>query len=304
MDNEFPTEETALEQSAIESVPTQDEGQDISAEQDGAIPAQSEQAQQEEEHFLKGSTLDPRQLPAEIQPIWKKMQGAYTKRMQEFAPIREQAAIVERFYSDRDFAFQTVAQWAAQNGYSIAPLGAQHPQAQQERQRQGNAPPKVLEAIRANLPEELKWMAEAQAPALMAAAQELLQPLMQHQQSQQKAGLEQEWDRLAEELTESAPGWEEHEPEMAQLLDFMQGPQMRHPKYGSKHQLLYNLVNSNAAATAQVAKRMNAAVKNRPASGITTGRTTTNFADRIKQAKTSQDAFRLAAQAAEGTSRG
>ena len=306
MDNEFPTEETALEQS-VTPESTENVEPDNNQELNGTIPQPLEQQAQEEEHFLKGSTLDPRQLPAEIQPIWKKMQGAYTKRMQEIAPIREKAAIVERFYNDREFAFQTVAQWAAQNGYSIAPVGAAQQQFQQpaaQPQRQGDVPRELVESIKANLPDELQWMAESQAKAQWAAAQMMLKPLVEQQKQTQQSQLAQEWDRLAEELTESAPGWEEHEPEMAELLNFMQGPQMRHPKYGSKHQLLYNLVNSNAAATAQVAKRMNAAVKNRPSSGITTGRTATNFADRIKQAKNSQEAFRLAAQAAESTSRG
>ena len=288
---------------------TQEDGQggfDQNAQD--TIPA-PQQAQQEQT-FLTGATLDPTKLPPEIQPIFKKMQGAYTKRMQEAAEWKRQAEIVERFRNDRDFGFQTVAQWAAQNGYSIAPVGQSHPQAQQPtyQQQPGQPDPQIVEAFKKNLPPELHWMAESTAPALQAAVQQLLAPVVQQlQQTQQQSTrqvMEREWDTLADELSNVAPGWEEHEQEMAQLLDFFQGAQMKHPKYGSKHQLLYNLVTGNAAATAQVTRRMQQAATNRPASGMTTGRTSNNIQDRIRQAKSSQDAFRLAAQAAESGNRG
>ena len=275
---------------------------------EGAIPGVDQvaaaQAAPEQQTFLEGSTLDPRQLPPEIQPIWKRMQSAYTKKMQEIAAVRDQAQIVERFYNDRDFAFQTVAQWAAQNGFAVQPIGAQqHQQAQltpQQQQGQGDLPPGLVEQVKNSLPPELQWMAESQAKAQWAAAQMLLKPLVQQTQQQQRQAVEQEWDKLADELSQQAPGWEEHENEMTELYDFLQSQKLSHPKFGSKHQLLYNLVTSNAAATAQVAKRMTQAAKNRPASGISTGKTASNLSDRIKQAKTSQDAFRLAAQAAGG----
>ena len=268
------------------------------------IAAQQQASTPEQQTFLEGSTLDPRQLPPEIQPIWKRMQSAYTKKMQEIAAVRDQAQLVERFHSDRDYAFQTVAQWAAQNGFAIQPVGAQaHQQAQlspQQQQAQGDVPPALIEQVKQSLPPELQWMAESQAKAQWAAAQMLLKPLVQQTQQQQRQVVEQEWDKLAGELSEEAPGWEQHESEMTELYDFLQGQKLSHPKFGSKHKLLYNLVTSNAAATAQVAKRMTQAAKNRPSSGITTGKTASNLLDRVRQAKTSQDAFRLAAQAAGG----
>jgi len=284
----------AEEQPSLDTAQGDQGGLDQNAE--GAIP----QAAQED-HFLQGSTLDPRQLPPEVQPIFKKMQAAYTKKFQQAAEWQRQADIVDRFNNDRDFGFQTVAQWAARNGYQIAPVGQQQAQPIQ-RQQPGQVPPQLVEALKANLPPELQWMAEAQAPAIQTAVQQLLAPLaqqlMQTQNTRQQEQAGQEWDTLAEELSGIAPGWEEHEPEMVELYDFLTSPRMKDKKFGSKHQLLYNLVTGNAAATAQVAKRMNAAAKNRPSSGITTGRTSSNIQDRIRSAKTSQDAFKLAAQAA------
>jgi hypothetical protein len=279
----------------------QDDGQggfDSNAE--GTIQETQQQAQQEAQ-FLAGSTLDPTKLPQEMQPIFKRMQGAYTKRMQEAAAWKKQAEMVQRFQTDRDYGFQTVAQWAAQNGYSIAPIG--HQQQNQQVQQSSNPQQQVVDTFRKNLPEELQWIADGAAPALQAAVQSLLAPvvqqLQQNQSNSQRQVAEREWDALAEELSSVAPGWEEHQEDMTDLLQFLQGPAMRHAKYGSKHQLLYNLVTGNAAATAQVTKRMQQAATNRPVSGVTTGRTVGNFQDRIRQARSSQDAFRLAAQAAE-----
>lgn len=301
LDGNEPNEET-VDDTSTDS-PVADGTETPGVGQDGAI--QDNLPVQTEETFLQAQNLDPRKLSPELQPIFKKMQGAYTKKMQEIAAVREQAEMVDRFRNDRDFAYQTVTQWAQQNGLTLAPVGAQYQQPTQQ-PKKVQAPPELVEVIKASLPEEMHWTAESQANAQWAAAQMLLQPLVKQQQEsrqqdvqaqQQRMG--QEWDSLAEELTGIAPGWEEHEPEMSELYDFIKSGQMRHQKFGSMHKLLYDLVTSNAASTAQVARRFTAAAKNRPSTGMTTGRTTSNLSDRIRQAKTSQDAFRLAAQAAE-----
>ena len=269
----------------------------------GAIP-EAAQTAQAEETFLANANVDPRQLPPEIQPIFKKMQAAYTKRMQQAADWQRQAEIVDKFNNDRDFGFQTVAQWAARNGYQIAPVGQlqQAAPVPARQQQSGQPDPQLVETLKANLPPELQWMAESQAPAIQHAVQAMLAPLAQQlvqtQQTTQKQVAEREWDTLAEELSGVAPGWEEHETEMTELFDFLQSPSMKHPKFGSKHQILYDLVTKNAASTAQVAKRFNAAAKNRPGSSVSTGRTVPNIQEQIRKAKTNQDAFKLAAQAA------
>lgn len=307
--NDRPLDEDTTSTPTTDPEPTPEPGQETGDEQQGVIPAAAEQAQQEET-FLQGANLDPRKLPPEIQPIFKKMQGAYTKRMQEIAKVRDQAGIVDKFYNDRDFAFQTVAQWAAQNGFSITPVGAQN--AQPAQQQSGKPQPQVsqqlIESIKANLPQELQWMAESTGPAISMAVEQLLKPVIDQLRDQQTSGQKQtfdrEYDASAQELSAIAPGWEEHEDAMTEALEFLQGKSFKHPKFGSKHQLLFNLVTGNAAATAEITKRMNQAAKNRPSSGISTGPTSSNLAERIRTAKNSNEAFRLAAQAAEsGTGR-
>lgn len=295
------SEGTEAQNTDFSATDTTDPGTTISEDQ---AHAQTEESQREGAQFLQGSTLDPRQLPPEIQPIFKRMQAAYTKKMQEAANWRQKAETVDKFYTDPQYAFQTLAQWAANNGYTIAPVGSQAAQTIASQQKSAAASA-VAETIKQNLPDELKWMADSMGPALdqavQGAVQKMLQPLAQQAQQQQYQVQSQEWDSHAAKLSEVAPGWEEHEGAMGEILDFLQGSQLNHPKYGSKLQVLYNLATGNAAATAQVAKRFTQAAKNRPSSGMTTGRTSSNLADRIRNTKRSSDAFRLAAEAADAS---
>src|SRR5690349_19928608 len=110
------------------------------------------QEQAQEETFLDGDgNLDPRKLDAALQPIFKRMQAAYTKRMQGVAEIREKAAVVDRFYNDANFAHQTLAQWATQNGYTLTPVGGQQQPQQQRQGGNGQAPAFLVEQFKANL---------------------------------------------------------------------------------------------------------------------------------------------------------
>ena len=75
----------------------------------GSAPAASDQ----------DAFFDPANLPPELQDQWKRMQGAYTKKMQKLAGAREAASIVERFNSDPDYARQIILQRAQQMGLSL-----------------------------------------------------------------------------------------------------------------------------------------------------------------------------------------
>lgn len=267
----------SLDGEPAEAAPEQDEGTGAVAEETGsqdAAPAQTDaaQTQEQEEHFAQGEeTLDPRKLDPALQPIFKKMQGVYTKRMQELAQIRDRAAQVDRFYNDPAFAQQTLLQWANQYGYQVMPPGVQQQQAQQ----QAPVPQQLVEAFKKNLAPELQWMAEPQANAMFTALQTMLQPvLQQHEQQtrQQQVAQQQarakEWDKYAEQLAEVAPGWEEHEGSMGELYEFLADKsQLFHPTFGSKLQMLYDLATARAASMKQAQQRVQSAAKNRVTSG-------------------------------------
>ena len=250
---------------------------------------------QAEDTFLSASDLDPRKLPPELQPIFKRMQGVYTKKSQELASIREKAEVVDRFYGDRDFAQQTLVQWAAQNGFQLLPInGGQAPQAAQGAKAGGIPPAALVDAFKNNLAPELQWMAEPMAAAMGQSMQSMLSPVLQQQQAAQSEARVQEWNKYAGELTGIAPGWEEHEDTMSELFDFFGSPAQFHPKYGSKLEMLYTLATGKAAAMKQATDRVNSAAKNRVSSGRGGGDSRPTIVDSIAKAKTSNDAWELA----------
>ncbi len=257
----------------------------------------------------QASFFDPKQIDslpvdeatkAQLRSTWKAMHGGYNKWVQtERNPLREKAAVVDRFYSDRNFAQQTLIQWAAQNGYQLAPIGQQqNGQSQPARAANGGAPPELVEAIKQTLPPELQWMAESQAAAHWAASQLSMKPLHERDRATQQAQIDQAYEEASAELREEAPDWEQKEGELSQLWDFLTSAQMKHPKFGNKLKLLWNLYNGNSTAVAEAAKRMQSAVKNRSSSSLGSTRTVNNLQDRIRKASTSRDAFEIAKQAA------
>jgi len=290
---EEPTTETAPEQ--IEGT---GETQDAVPEQAlGTDPAQAADATQGEETFLTGEeNLDPRKLPPEVQPIFKRMQAVYTKRMQNFAEIRDKASVVDRFYNDPGFAQQTLLGWAAQNGFQLVPVGQQGQPGAQTTNGAQKAPSTLVEAVKSNLPQELQWMAEPLAAAQAQAMQQMLSPVLQQQTAQQQQARVAEWDRYADELRGVAPGWEEHEDVMSEIYDFFTGPQLHHPKYGSKLEMLYNLATAKAAAIKTATDRVNAAAKNRASSGRTGVPKSPTLDNQVASARTSQDAWEIAKQ--------
>ena len=234
------------------------------------------------------------------------MQSGYQKKMAKSKELEQKASLVDRFYSEPQFAIQTIQEVAKQHGYTltraqagaIASGNAALPQAATGA---SNVPPEYIEMAKQSLPPELQWMAESQAKAtynmVQAGITAALKPYEQKTQEATKAQMDKEYEGMAEELSKTVPGWEEHEDEMSELLDFLHSGQMRHKKYGSKLQLLYNMVTGNAVATQEAGKRIAQAAKNRTSSSQAV-RTTTNIGERIRKAS-NNDAWALAAQAAE-----
>ena len=298
-----PIETQAASDETGTSEPVQDADPFHPVTQDATDTGQTQAAatQGQEETFLTTSDLDPRKLPPELQPIFKRMQGVYTKRMQDMAAAREKAEIVDRFYGDEQFAKQTLIEWAARNGYQLAPLNGatQGTQQGQPGQQQAQPPPQLVEAFKANLTPELAWMAEPMAAAMGQSLQQLLSPVLQQQQVQQQQARIQEFEKYADDLRGVAPGWEEHEDTMTEIHEFFKSPQMFHPKFGSKIEMIYNLATSKAAAMKQATDRVNAAAKNRVSSGRTVSQQVSGQDAMLKANK--QDAWQLAINAAKAS---
>lgn len=267
---------------------------DLSPAQDDTAVQPDQTPQGQRDDFLATEeNLDPRKLDPALQPIFKRMQGVYTKRMQEIAEIRDRAQQVDRFYNDRDFAQQTLVQWAAQNGYQLTPINGQAQGQRIQPQHQGDAPTFLVEQFKANLQPELQWMAEPLAKAMQASMQGMLQPVLQQHEQQTKAQRASEWDKYANDLGEVAPGWEEHEGAMGDLYDFLRSDSLHHPTYGSKIQMLYDLATARAASLKQAQQRVASAGKNRVTTSRPTGQRPASVEDEILKANT-QDAWALA----------
>lgn len=255
-------------------------------------PEQTPQGQRDD-FLATEENLDPRKLDPALQPIFKRMQGVYTKRMQEIAEIRDRAQQVDRFYNDRNFAQETLVRWAAQNGYQLTPINGQtQGQPRLTPAQQGDTPTFLVEQFKANLQPELQWMAEPLAKAMQASMQGMLQPVLQQHEQQTKQQRASEWDKHANELGEVAPGWEEHEGAMGDLFDFMRSDSLYHPTYGSKIQMLYDLATARAASMKQAQARVASAAKNRVSSSRPSGKPA-SVEDEILKAS-NQDAWAIA----------
>ena len=237
------------------------------------------------------SFIDPASLSEELKPHWRRMHRAYTKKMEEIKSGREKIDAYDRFQSDPAYRQQIVSSMAKEMGLSIPANG--QPAAGEP------APREIIEAVKSRLSPELAWMAEPLANAQYAAVRAMMGPREQAEAQKSHAERETLYGDLSDALSEKAPGWEEHEDEMLELLNFIKSESMDHRKYGSKLELLYNIATGNAHAVREATKRMGEAVRSKVASGQTTRSSVPNFDEKIKGAKSNQDAWKIAQQAAE-----
>jgi hypothetical protein len=150
--------------------------------------------------------------------------------------------------------------------------------------------------VRANLSPELQWMAPSLAKSQWAAAKMMIQPLREQQAQTARSTRDNEYDSLAEQLAQKAPGWEEHEDDMDSMLAFLQSPKMTDRRFGSKLELLHRLVTGEGQANATAARRMAEAGRFRNPAGQPMATPVADVSQQVKSAKTNQDAFDAAAK--------
>lgn len=104
---------------------------------------------------------------------------------------------------------------------------------------------------------------------------------------------------MATSLSESMPGWEEHEDAMLERLNFLRnaisgnGP-MVHPRYGSVLEMLYRWTTGEARATAEAGRRMQQALQSRTTTGSGTRGARPNVTDQIGKTSDDQEKWRIA----------
>lgn len=279
MDDELNTDASGMSDQTAQD-------QSVSGSHDAATTEQSEGFLSDEDLMTK-----IRATP-ELNQVFTKMQGAYTRKTQSLAKVRDAAQIVERFNSDPDFARQTILQRAQQLGLNLASPG-------QQPGMQGAAktmPPELVEAIKNNLSPELQWMAPALASSQWAGMQMALKPIEEQQAQTRNSTRDQEYESLASQLSEKAPGWEAHEDDMNGLLSFLQSDKMSDRRWGSKLDLLHKLVSGDGQATAEAARRMGQAARSRNPAGAPMATPQTNIAEQVRKPKNMHDAWDIAAK--------
>lgn len=278
---------------ALDANPAESEGTTAAAEtgqtQEGtAAPSQQ---QQQDAFFSDAEVMERIKANPELDHVFKKFQSSYTKKMQQAADWRQKAELVDRFNTDPATRRQILQQYANELQQQSATA-----QPQATAANGSTMPPEFVNAFKANLPAELQWMAEGQAKSFWQAQQIAMQPYVQAQQEREVSSRASEWDGLAQQLP---PGWEAHEDEMADMLNFLRSDQNHHPTLGNKLQLLYKLATGEAQATTNAIERMGAASKNRVTGRGGAGqRVEQNTNDRIMKSRSIRDAVQIAGRAA------
>lgn len=254
------------------------------------------------------SFIDPATLPPEIKPHWKRMHGAYTRRMQELKSAREAAALVERFNTDPQYALQVIQQRAAQLGLSLPGPGQTaappRPSSEATPTTGDEPPPGLIESMRAEIPQEMQWMAPMMAKMFWQANKQQLGPVLerlarQEEQvaSQTKEQATREYEAAEAEMDERYPVWRDHERDLVELTQFLRSDRMTHPKYGNKLELVYRALKAEDLGTATATQRMSQAAKNRVTTGTPARTSQANIEERIRSAKSMREAMEIAARA-------
>lgn len=245
---------------------------------------------------------NPADLPPELRTIYGKMHKSYEKIVAKARGVTEKAALVDRFYSDPQFATETVQQWAAQQGFALtkreaaaaateAMRGTQPPAT-----RGARVPDELVEAIAAELPPELQWLARPLAASNWKAHQATMGPVLETREREARDSRTQEYETLAEELSEAAPGWEEHEEDMAAILDFLTSKALRHKRWGSKLALLHTLATGQGTAVREATRRMGEAARSRTTTGQSGRTMAPNVTERVLKARSTGDALQIAVE--------
>ena len=260
------------------------------AADESATPSGEATEGQQEDRFFDPNTLAP-----ELQSQWKKMQGAYTKRMQAIAGLKDQADEYDRLNTDPTTARKFIRERARELGLTVA-----EPTPTITSSTEG-IPAEFIEAIKNNLDPQLQWLAPALAKAQWAGVRTMLKPLADQTQATEQANRKRDYLTAAEALSVKVPGWEEHEDSMNDALTFLNSGTLTHPQFPSKLEVLHWMVTGHAAEKATQLTRQGNAARNRTVTGQAGRSGVSNIADQIRKATRRSEAFDLAAKHAVAT---
>ncbi|MHA2064360.1 MAG: hypothetical protein ACXABY_08265 [Candidatus Thorarchaeota archaeon] len=189
----------------IEGAPGGSEGQPAEGQPEGTTQAAPEGTEQ--------TFFDPNQVPDELQPAYKSMQGAFSKKMEALSANRQKVEAYDAFTADPVGQLQRLA---SQYGLTVSRAEAAQQLQQQGQQQQQNWEPQSWDEV----------LNRAEDQAYNRIKQDL-GPVFQEMQSIKKQGIEQQ-------LNDIDPTWRQYEEEMM-------GNLKTHPTLANDAGLLYKL---------------------------------------------------------------
>jgi hypothetical protein len=146
--------------------------------------------------------FDPKEIPPELQPAYKQMQRAFTKKTQEIAKARGKVEAYDAFERDPVGSLQRIA---GQMGYSLSRAEAK---ALQDQQSKGD--------------DLSDWQPQTWQEVLVKAEERAVARIRQEQQGQFEPVLNEikglRRNQIEKVLDDEVPEWRQYEDEMSTLL--------------------------------------------------------------------------------------
>lgn len=276
---------------------------------EGSFDEDTEFETEDEAADEEGATSDDEalipfdQLPPELRPHQARMTKAYQEKMKGIREQQQKIDAFDRFMNDADYQRQFLQNAARQLGMELRPAGnsTNGQQATQGRESASSDVQRLAEEALADQP-DLQFLAGPIAKIAERIANATVESRISPYEAEQKQARahqqEAEFDQMVEQLSESAPGWETYEDEMANLWQFFEraskgGPRM-HPKYGNVLSMMHRLVTGDAQAEARAGRRMRTALGARDTTSTGRQATRPNVRDLIDKAPDDDDKWNIA----------
>lgn len=237
------TDETTAAQTEVSTVTAPD----TASTTESSTPAQVA-AQDEPRQFY-----DPKDVPVDLQDTYRRMQGSYTKKMQEISTsAKEHKAKVEAYDNFMRDPVGSMQNLAAQQGYRLTKAEA----AQVAKEVQSQFQPQTWDEVITRAKTEAKQ-------EFLAAMQPFINEIKSTKRSQIESALDSEY-----------PEWRAHEDDMVKLIS-------QHPTLASDPAMLVRLaipkeVMESKATQAALKKLRDKTEANRSTSGSTTTKMATD----------------------------
>lgn len=252
------------------------DGQSAESGADGTSDGAPQDGTDDQDTFF-----DPSEIPDDLKPAYKQMQGAFTKRMQELSANRQKIAAYDQFVAN---PMQVLQQLAQQYGLTISQPGQQsaNPQWQGQQQPQQD------------------WEPESWDDVLKVAEQRALNTVMQQLSPVLSEVKNIKQSKIESDLNNIDPMWREYEDQMMQNL-------AAHPSLATNPAALYRISVPDEVIKSRAYKQALNRLQSKAQSGKVSGASTNKKApEDLGEANSFAEAVEIAKRklAAQGISPG